>query len=381
MTSTSFVRLTTLACIAALAACNHHGDNHSDSFVAKALVADLPPSATEPAADHVDADLQNPWGIAVNPNGFAWVADNGTSRVTLYDGNGVKQNLIVTLPQAASGDDASPTGIVYNPTADFVLTQGPDSRPALFIFAGEGGTLSAWSEGSGTSGTVAARTVFDGSGGGAVYKGLALANNGGANLLYATDFHNNRVDVFDKNFTPVTTLAGNFHDAAVPAGFAPFGIQAIGGKLYVSFAKQKLPDAHDEEDGAGLGYVSIFNADGSLSKSLVAAGALNAPWGLVMAPGNFGKFSGDLLVGNFGDGVINAYDPATGAFQGSLQRNDHSQIVAPGLWGLAFGNGINNQPTDVLYFAAGINDEANGLYGSIATSSASGAGGTTGYGG
>jgi len=208
---------------------------------------------------------------------------------------------------------------------------------------------------------------------GAVYKGLAIAQNAGATFLYATDFHNNKVDVFDVHFVKqaASATAFTFSDPAVPAGYAPFGIQAIGNgtggatQLYVTYAKQSAPANHDNANGAGLGYVDIYDTNGKLIKQLVAGGALNAPWGIALAPADFGTFSNALLVGNFGDGVINAYDAASGAPLGAIGDSTGKALATPGLWAIAFGNDSNNQPHNTLFFTAGINNEANGSYGRI----------------
>jgi uncharacterized protein (TIGR03118 family) len=197
-----------------------------------------------------------------------------------------------------------------------------------------------------------------------VYKGAAIAAQGSSHFLYATDFHNGTVDVFDAGFNRVATTGG-FSDPGLPVGYAPFGIQAIGNLIYVAYAKQDA-QAHDDVAGIGLGVVDVFDTSGKLMKQLVpAGGALNAPWGLAMAPANFGPFSNALLVGNFGDGRINAFDPATGAVLGFLSKADGSAIVIDGLWGIAFGNCLNNQPANTLFFAAGPGAEAHGAYGRI----------------
>jgi len=329
----------------------------SSSHVSQYKVGVLVSDGALPAA-HVDTNLKNPWGIAFNPKGFVWVADNGTQHATLYDGNGVPQSLVVTIPAGSQGD-AAPTGIVFNGTSDFVVTQGAKSGPAPFIFAGEGGTITAWSPAVNPTSAV---TVFD-SGGSAVYKGLAMASNNGANFLYATDFHNNRIDVFDRTFTKVTTT-GAFQDPALPAGFAPFGIQAIGSKLYVSYAKQDAA-AHDDVAGAGLGLIDVFSPSGQFVQRFASGEPLNAPWGMALAPADFGRFSNTVLIGNFGDGMIHAFDATSGMLRGTLQQLDGKAIVEPGLWGIAFGNGLNNQPVNTLFFAAGPNDEADGVYGRI----------------
>jgi uncharacterized protein (TIGR03118 family) len=312
------------------------------------------------ATTYRDPKLINGWGVAFNPQGFVWVADNGTSTSTLYDGHGVPQSLVVSIPPGQAGS-ANPTGIVFNATTDFVVSQGGVSGASAFMFVGEAGTVAGWSPNVSQTSAV---TMFDGSAEGTVYKGAALAAQGNANYLYAADFHNARVDVFDAGFNRVLT-AGGFRDPALPAGYAPFGIQAIGNRIYVSYAKQDA-DAHDEIGGPGLGVVDVFDTSGTLVKQLVAAGgALNAPWGLAMATSDFGPFGNALLVGNFGDGEINAFDATTGVMLGTLSKADGSAIVIDGLWGIAFGNGLNDQPANTLFFAAGPGDEAHGVYGRI----------------
>jgi uncharacterized protein (TIGR03118 family) len=239
------------------------------------------------------------------------------------------------------------------------------SAPARFVFDGEGGTLLGWAPSVDATHAIIA---YDDGTGGAVYKGLAVAADSGANFLYATDFHNNKVDVFDKDFHKVT-VSGGFTDSTLPAGYAPFGIQAlqIGSQtvIYVTYA-QRDTGSDDNVNGAGLGLVNVFDTQGTLLQHLVpVGGALNAPWGVALAPAAFGTLSNDVLIGNFGDGVINAYDPDTGAFEGSIQDSLGQPIANAGLWAIAFGNGAHNQPTTTLYFAAGIADEVDGLYGRI----------------
>ena len=201
------------------------------------------------------------------------------------------------------------------------------------------------------------------SGAGAIYKGLALAGNGNGHFLYATDFHHARVDVFDSAFHRVR-MPGAFTDPGIPEGFAPFGIQNILGDLYVTYARQD-DDAEDDVAGAGLGFVDVFDANGHLIRRFASRNTLNAPWGLALAPADFGHFSNTLLVGNFGDGRINAFDIRTREFRGQLRNADHSVVEIEGLWGMAFGNGVSKQPTHTLFFAAGPGDEEHGLYGRI----------------
>jgi uncharacterized protein (TIGR03118 family) len=310
-----------------------------------------------PAA-HTDTHLVNGWGVAFNPQGYAWVANNGTSTSTLYDGNGVPQSLVVGVPATM---DADPTGIVFNGTQDFKVGSGAGAAPAFFIFTGEAGTISGWSPSVSANTSI---TMYDGSAANKVYKALAIGKYNNANYLYAADFHNAKVDVFNGSYAPVT-LAGNFVDPQLPSGYAPFGIQAIGNFIYVSYAKQQA-GSNDEQAGAGLGALAVFDTGGNFVKQLVAPGGLlNAPWGIAMAPANFGVFSGALLVGNFGDGKINAYDASTGAPMGTLSKADKTPIVVDGLWGIAFGNDLFSQPSNTLFFAAGPADESHGLYGRI----------------
>jgi uncharacterized protein (TIGR03118 family) len=326
-------------------------------FTTSNLVTDGTPQA--PQAAHTDANLVNAWGIAFNPTGFVWVANNGTNTSTLYDGNGVRQTLVVSIP-AGSGGDASPTGIVFNSTPDFKVSQNGITAASPFIFAGEGGTISGWSP---TVNRTKAVTVVDGGANGPLYKGLAISRYAGANYLYAADFRNNAVEVYNGSFAKVT-LPGSFRDPALPTGYAPFGIQAIGDRIYVAFAKQAA-SGPDEVAGAGLGIIDVFDTSGVLVKRLATGGALNAPWGMALAPAHFGTFGNDLLVANFGDGKINAYNPSTGKMDGTLSSADGVPIVFDGLWGIAFGNGVNSQATNTLFFTAGPADEAHGLYGRI----------------
>jgi uncharacterized protein (TIGR03118 family) len=317
-------------------------------------------------ADHTDSNLKNPWGIAFNPFGPVWIADNGSGVSTLYDGNGVPQPaakpLVVIIPAAAGQASGNPTGIVFNGSSGFDLTSGDPTTAAKFIFVTEDGVLAGWNP---TVDATHAMLILDNSATtGAVYKGLALSGGGTGALLYATDFHNNRIDVWDSAFKPAALPADAFTDKGIPAGFAPFGIQAIGGNLYVTYAKQDA-DRHDDVQGMGLGYVDVYDPNGKLLDRVASRGRLNAPWGLALAPAGFGEFSGTLLVGNFGDGRINSFDIATGESYGQLNGTDGKPITIDGLWGLAFGNGFASQPVNTLFFTAGSNGEADGLYGRL----------------
>jgi uncharacterized protein (TIGR03118 family) len=335
----------------ALVACGGGSDNQG--YVATALVTDVAgmQNPYSSSTSHVDPNLVNAWGLVFNPQGFVWVANAGTSKSTLYDGNGVPQSLVVAIPPNGAGGEAEPTGIVFNASTSFQVTQN-----------GVTGTISGWSPNVNATNAVLA---VDRSAAGAIFKGLAHATQGGADFIYATDFHNGVVAVFDANFAPVTLAAGAFTDPNLPAGFAPFGIQAIGNQLFVTFAKQDA-NAEDDVAGDGLGALDVFDTAGVLVKRLIVPGGkLNAAWGMAMAPSDFGPFSNDLLVSNFGDGKINAFDPATGNFLGTLSRPSGSAIAIDGLWGIAFGNGLNSQPTNTLFFTGGPADETHGVYGRI----------------
>lgn len=315
------------------------------------LVSDIPG-----LAKIHDPLLVNPWGISFSATSPFWVSNQGTGTSTLYAHNAAtgvfsKVALTVTIPPAPGGTTGSPTGQVFNGSTDFVIS----TAPARFIFAGTDGTISGWHGGLGTN---AALTV-DNSASGASYTGLAIGSNASGNFLYAANIAQGRIDVFDKNFAAVT-LPGNFTDPTLPAGAAPFNIQNLGGKLYVTYV------------GPGGGFVSVFDTNGHFLQRIASGGTLLNPWGIALAPDNFGAFGGALLVGNFnfgdpglGPGYIGAYDPDTGDFLGLLKNRKGSPLSIDGLWGLAFGIGGNNGFRDHLYFAAGIDGERHGLFGHI----------------
>lgn len=310
---------------------------------------------------NADANLKNPWGIVAGPTTPFWVANNHSDTSTLYDGTGKPQfNLIVTLPTGFGS-----TGIVFNTTQDFQVA----GAPALFLFDGEGGMLAGWNPNA-VKTAVVTYPAQGGSSGGAIYKGLALAAVNSVNYLYATDFHNNKVDVFNGAFAKQTWPATAFVDPNLPTGYAPYGIQAINNgangatQLYVVYAQQDA-DKQDATIGPGLGLVDIYDTSGTFVKRLITGGQLNEPWGVASAPPDFGTFSGALLVGNFGDGIINVFDPATGAYKGTIKDTKGNPIAFPGLWGIAFGNGSVNQPKNTLFLAAGTNDENDGAYARI----------------
>jgi uncharacterized protein (TIGR03118 family) len=325
--------------------------HHHNAYVQTNLISDI-----DGVARITDPNLVNPWGMAAGPTTPLWIADNGADVSTLYTG-GIHGSIPVIVPLVVTIPGGAPTGIVFNPTSDFLVTGSGGTAPSNFIFASEAGQITAWSKA--VSGTQATSEFTSGT---AVYKGLAIASTGGATYLYATNFHDGTIDVFDKTFAPVT-LSGAFVDPTLPAGFAPFGIQSLGGWLYVTYAKQ---DAfkHDDVKGPGNGFVDVFSKSGKFVKRLISGGSLNSPWGLVLAPHDFGAFSKSLLVGNFGDGAINAYNPFSGQPRGQLKNTDGNPILINGLWSLRFGNGVTGTPHTLL-FTAGIGDESHGLFGEI----------------
>jgi uncharacterized protein (TIGR03118 family) len=332
-----------------------------------------------------DAVLQNAWGIAFSPAGSPfWVNDNATGCSTLYDGTGAKITALqVSIPlpgnfvpvtscqpkdpkKPPNPTPAAPTGIVWNPSAAFLV---PGTKiPAVFIFSAEDGTISAWAGGLNPADN--AVLAADESATGAVYKGLTFAVNAKGAFLFATNFHNGTVDVFGPNgmdgmFTEVT-LDGHFTDPQIPAGYAPFNIANIDGDLFVTYAKQDA-DKHDDVRGAGHGFVDVFDTDGHLIRRFESRGRLNSPWGIARASFAFGPFSGKILIGNFGDGRINVFNN-NGAYVDQLEDVHSKPLVIEGLWTLTLGGGRNSSP-DTLYFSAGPNDETNGLFGTITLAS------------
>jgi uncharacterized protein (TIGR03118 family) len=327
-----------------------------NSFVVHNLVSDVPG-----LADHTDPDLVNAWGLTSLATSPWWVADNGTDLSTLYQANGTK----VALPGGVQHVQVpnAPTGAAANSSGNFVVTEGTSSAAARFLFDTEEGKILGWSPAVSIAHAVVGADRSDV---GAIYKGLAISST--QDTLYAADFHNARVDVFDSSFH-LLTLPGAFVDPKLPDGFAPFGIANLGGRIFVSYAKQDA-DREDEIAGQGLGFVDVYDQAGTFLQRVVNRGQLNAPWGLALAPAGFGPFAGDLLVGNFGDGRINAYAPqASGTYDriDALRSADNTPIAIDGLWAIAFGKGAvaNNGPVDTLFFTAGPDEESHGLFGTI----------------
>ncbi len=306
-----------------------------------------------------DPNLTNPWGVSESATSPFWVSNQVSNDATLYSvtANGIsKAPLTVAIPTTATGPQG-PTGQVFNATTSFDLANG---QPAHFIFANLNGTISAWN--GGNTATIEATTP------GASYTGLAIGSNAQGNFLYAANNSTGTIDVFDSSFKPVTMGIGpfgTFTDPDLPSGLVPFNVQNINGQLYVTYA----PAGHAAQTTAtpGQGAVAIFDTCGCFVSQLTAGGPLAAPWGLALAPSSFGLFGGDLLVGNFAyhDSSINAFDPATGKFLGTLDGADGKPLLNPGLWALTFGNGGNGGDPNTLYFSAGINGEKDGLFGEI----------------
>lgn len=371
--------LLVLAIVALSAAPAHAKKADHDGYVQTNLVSDgaVPAIFTDP-------NLKNPWGISfrggLNPSPF-WISDNNGGVATLYDGTGasIAALPLVTIPMPNGSPGGTPTGTVFNtfqPGSAFVIP-GTGGKQAAFIFSTEDGTIVAWNafipdmDATDVPADVIAAdeavVVKDnsdgGSANGAVYKGLALAADSHGNPhLYATNFRSGNVDVFDSTFTQVM-LAGSFTDPKLPKGYAPFGIQPIGDALFVTYALQDKPK-HDPVNKPGHGIVDIFDTDGNFMERFASHGHLDSPWGVTSAPPTFGVFKNDILIGNFGDGKINAYDPITRHFKGVLRDVNDRPIVNESLWALTFG-GAAKAPAGTLYFTAGLHKEMDGLFGTL----------------
>jgi uncharacterized protein (TIGR03118 family) len=339
----SMLAATGVAAAPAGADSRHRGD---DGYRQINLVSDVPGLARL-----LDPNLVNAWGLSAGPTSPIWVSDNGTSKSTLYRGATKPGEpasivpLVVTIPGGGA-----PTGQVFNSTPDFLL---PAGGKAFFIFAGENGDLSAWNPASGTAATLVAPSK------GGVYKGLALLANTSGNWLLAANFHDNRIDVFDGSFRRVNERNA-FRSVGIPNGYAPFNVAVLGGRVYVSYAKQDA-DKHDDVAGPGHGFVNVFTMNGRFLHRFARRGVLNSPWGMTIAPKGFGDFAGDLLIGNFGDGRVYAYD-RNGEREGTLRRADGNPLAIDGLWALMPGNGTAGATSDV-WFSAGPAGESHGLLG------------------
>jgi uncharacterized protein (TIGR03118 family) len=325
-----------------------------------------------------DANLQNPWGLVASPTSPWWVSNNAGGTSTLYDATGltlsppsvppvaivpINGNGIVTIPSAPSqnGIPGSPSGIMFNGNpADFHL---PNGNRARFIFVTEDGTVQGWAGGPSAT-IVADNSITPNAANGAVYKGSTIVEIDGKEYILAANFRSGRVDVFDSTFKQVRRSEDAFQDESIPEGFAPFNIQGVGPNVYISYAKQDTP-RHDPVGGDGLGFVDVFTSKGRLLQRLQHGSWFNAPWGIVLAPADFGEFSHTVLVGNFRGGTIAAFNPITGRFIGNVLNPDGSPVNIDGLWALEFGNGSGAGPAQTLFFTAGPNNEKDGLFGTL----------------
>lgn len=377
-----------IAALAVTGATAVHADDDSfksqrNAYVVNGLVSDQ-----NGVAEFQDPVLRNAWGVAFTPGASPfWISDNASGCATLYDGTGVKQSLQVPIPlpdnsvpstacQAASTQTnpppptpAAPTGLVWNPTTTFVVPgTGTPGTAASFIFATEDGAIAAWANGASQNPNNQAVIAFDNSGSGAVYKGLVFGTNPRGVFLFATNFNAAKIDAFAPNGSAGFRLAtsqeveGGFADPNIPPGFAPFGIENIDGNLFVSYAKQNA-QKHDDVAGPGNGFVDVFDTDGKLLRRFASRGPLNSPWGMTRASFAFGRFSGLILVGNFGNGKINVFS-SQGQFIDELDLPNDKPLIIDKLWKLILGGGRNSS-SDTLYFTAGPNDETNGLFGTI----------------
>jgi uncharacterized protein (TIGR03118 family) len=339
--------VTVVAASTASASAKAPGDNR---YQQNNLVADQPGKAVL-----TDPNLVNAWGMSRGPNTPVWVSDNGSDVATLYRG-AVGTTAVSVVPLVVQIPGGAPTGQIFNDTTGFTVPG--TTAPALFAFAGENGDLSAW------NGSVSPSTqaVSVGHTAGAVYKGLALAHSPFGPLLLATNFHDNRIDVFNSQFQ-LLSVPGLFSDPRLPSGFAPFNVAEIDGKIFVTYAKQDAA-RHDDVAGLGNGFIDVYTTYGVLLHRLVSRGLLNSPWGMTIAPANFGAFSGDLLVGNFGDGRIHAFDPNNGRLLGTLRAANGLPLAIDGLWGLLVGDATAGGP-DAVWFSAGPDGEAHGLLGTL----------------
>lgn len=365
-TGLSILSLLLLPAVAFAQSAGNHMGSSGGFYQQTNLVSNVPNEAPV-----TDPNLDNAWGLAAGPNTPWWVADNDTGVSTLYNGKGQVIPLVVTVPAPAdspASQASTPTGVVFNGTSGFVVSQNGVSGPGLFIFDTEDGTISGWNPQ--VNRTQAILTVDHSRGGqGAVYKGLAIATNDDGTFLFATNFRAGTIEEYDSTFHLVRSFTDPVLARVCPffkQCFAPFGIQTIGDKLYVTFALQDAQKANDVA-GRGLGIVDVFSTEGQLLRRLAVGGSLNAPWGLALAPANFGRFSNDLLVGNFGDGHINVFDPETGEHLGQLRSQNGRPIVIGGLWALEFGTGGVSGATNQLFFTDG--PDGHGLFGFIESSS------------
>ena len=309
------------------------------------------------AAPNVDPNLVNPWGMSRGSNDSWWISDNATGLTTLYDGNGVTQSLVVSIPSGSGSGTGSPSGTIDNGTSSFAVTPG---NPALFLFCTEDGTVSGWAPGANFGAAII--TINHP---GSVYKGLTAAVMNNAQYLYVVNFNSGKIEVYDGNFAPVTLSYTAFlNEEATRLNLVPYNIQNIGGNLFVSYARQDAAK-HDSQSGTGLGLIAVFTPQGKMIHTFQHGPYLNAPWALALAPSDFGSFSHDLLVGNFGSGQIAAFNVQTGVYEGILADPNNNPIAIDGLWGIGFGGSASSGAFNTLYYTAGPNGETHGVFGSL----------------
>jgi uncharacterized protein (TIGR03118 family) len=322
------------------------------------LISDIPGVAAV-----TDPNLVNPWGLSRSSGSPWWASDNGPGLATLYSGTGAIVPVVVAIPpSSAGGESGTPTGQLFNGTQDFQIAPG---KPALFIFATEDGTVSGWNPGV----NAASAIIKVDTKGTSVFKGIAIAtinhpSQGATNFLYVADFRKGHVNVYDGSFHRIHLDGDAFEDDRLPKGYAPFNVQNVGGNIYVAFAKQDSAK-HDEVDGPGKGFVDVFSPTGHLLLRLEPGWWFNGPWGIAQAPTDFGAYSHDILVGQFGSGEIHVFDPITGRFKGTLNDSKNAPIAIDGLWAIAFGGGVTSGPSTTLFFTAGTDHEQHGLFGAI----------------
>ncbi|MBZ5600618.1 MAG: TIGR03118 family protein [Acidobacteriia bacterium] len=319
-------------------------------------------SSVSPTAPNLDSNLKNSWGLTRSATSAWWVSDNHTGLATLYDAAGLPQSLVVAIPSPGDSDAiAAPTGAAFNYSSGFEIAPG---KKAIFLFVTEDGTISGWNPGVKPTDAVIAFPPAGTTPGDAVYKGCTLVTTTEGTFLYVANFGEGRMDVFDSTFQRVRLGERAFRDLHIPRGFAPFNVQNVGGNVVVTFAK-KQHGSDDEAHGPGQGFVAIFDPQGRLLLDLQSGSFLNAPWGITQAPSDFGVFSHRLLVGNQGDGTINAFNLVTGKFEGKLLDANGAPLTIDGLWALNFGSNGTSGSAIELFFTAGPNEEADGLFGKI----------------
>ena len=380
--------IATLACMAGVALAA--GYTETDLVANKATLTDANGIIHKPT--FVDPNLLNAWGVGESLTSPFWVADNGAGVSTLYTTAGTPQALVVSIPAPGEplGNGGTPTGLVFNTASGSgafgISGCNPDGTPttapvpAVFLFATEDGTILGWNPNvapkigttcsSFTPPSTHAIIALDNSPAGAIYKGLAITNANNTPLLYTTNFHAGTVEVYGANFkTPSTSVvpAGAFSDPTLPKGYAPFNIVPIGNRMFVTYAVQDA-DAEDDVAGQGHGIVDTYTFHGQMLARFAQHGQLDSPWGVTLAPASFGDLAGDLLIGNFGNGHINAFNPTTGEFIDKLRNTHGQELVIDGLWTIMFGNGGRGGDVNTLYFTAGPNGESDGLFGSVAPS-------------